>query len=142
MVIDVPEELSPYEMEALSNLLTDKVSHQRFADAVQAVRESAAGILSCTAFMESSLDAVQGGPSSAAAKDVVLGERKNILNHPEYRDVNKAKNFLTLLETKDAPYDMLARSTDMEFTIRIGKENELSELRGYEHHHSNLPGRG
>lgn len=78
--------------------------------------------------MESLLDAVQAGLRPAAAKDVVLGGAKNILNHPEYRDVNKAKNFLTLLETKDALYDMLARSTDMEFTIRIGKENELSEL--------------
>ncbi len=129
MVIDVPEELSPYEMEALSNLLTDKVSHQRFADAVQAVRESAAGDIELhRSFMESLLDAVQAGLRPAAVKDVVLGGAKNILNHPEYRDVNKAKNFLTLLETKDALYDMLARSTDMEFTIRIGKENELSEL--------------
>ena len=58
-----------------------------------------------------------------------MGGAKNIFNHPEYQDVDKAKNFLTLLETKDALYDMLSRSTDMEFTIRIGRENELDELR-------------
>ena len=43
MVINVPEELNPYEFETLSNLLTDQVSNRRLADAVYAVREAAAG---------------------------------------------------------------------------------------------------
>ena len=130
MMIDVPEELDPYEMETLSNFLTDQVSNRRFADAVTAVREAAAGDIEAhRAFMESLLDAVQTNIRPVAGKDVVLGGAKNIFNHPEYQDVDKAKNFLTLLETKDTLYEMLARSTDMEFTIRIGKENELDELR-------------
>ena len=130
MVIHVPEELDPYELETLSNFLTDKVSNRRFADAVSTVREAAVGDIEAhRAFLESMLDAVQANIRPEAGKEVVLGGAKNIFNHPEYQDVDKAKNFLTLLETKDALYDMLSRSTDMEFTIRIGKENELSELR-------------
>ena len=79
------------------------------------------------AFMDSLLDAVQQN-IAPAAKDVVLGGAQNIFNHPEYQDVSKAKNFLALLETKDTLYNMLSRATDMEFTIRIGRENEIDEL--------------
>ena len=43
--------------------------------------------------------------------------------------MSKAQNFLQLLETKDQLYDMLTRATDMEFTIKIGKENEIDELK-------------
>lgn len=129
MVINVPEELNPYEFETLSNLLTDQVSNRRLADAVYAVREAAAGDIEAhRAFMDSLLDAVQQNIAPAAGKDVVLGGAQNIFNHPEYQDVSKAKNFLALLETKDTLYNMLSRATDMEFTIRIGRENEIDEL--------------
>ena len=80
-------------------------------------------------FLNSMRDAVRKNIAPRAGKEVVLGGTKNIFNHPEYRDVSKAQNFLQLLETKDQLYDMLTRATDMEFTIKIGKENEIDELK-------------
>ena len=81
-------------------------------------------------FMEKLLDAVAASTAGApGSKEVILGGAQNIFNHPEYRDVDKAKNFLQLLETKDALYDMLSQATDMEFTIRIGSENDIEQLR-------------
>ena len=62
-------------------------------------------------------------------KSTKITKSKNILNYPEYQDIDQAKKFLALLETKDTLYDVLADGSDMEFTIRIGKENSIPELR-------------
>ena len=66
---------------------------------------------------------------SAKNGRIVLGGAKNILDHPEYKDVDSAKNFLQLLETKKPLYEMLSKATDMEFTIKIGKENDIEQLK-------------
>lgn len=60
---------------------------------------------------------------------LILGGAQNIFDHPEYKDVDSAKNFLQLLETKQPLYEMLSKATDMEFTIRIGRENDIEELK-------------
>lgn len=60
---------------------------------------------------------------------LILGGKNNIFDHMEYKDVDNAKNFLQLLETKQPLYEMLSRATDMEFTIKIGKENDIEELK-------------
>ena len=39
------------------------------------------------------------------------------------------QSFLKLLESKKPLYDMLSRATDMEFTIRIGSENDIDQLK-------------
>ena len=66
---------------------------------------------------------------SAKNGRIVLGGAKNILDHPEYKDVDSAKNFIQLLETKKPLYEMLSKATDMEFTIKIGKENDIEQLK-------------
>ena len=50
------------------------------------------------------------------------------MNYPEYSDVEKAKGFLALLESKDTLRKLVARGGGMEVTIRIGPENEVPEM--------------
>ena len=66
---------------------------------------------------------------NAPRKNVALGGARNILNYPEYQDVESAKNFLTLLDKKDALYDILSDSNGLEFQIRIGNENKQEQLK-------------
>lgn len=61
--------------------------------------------------------------------EVVFGGAGNILNPSELRDIDKARQFLELLDTKDAIYNMFRRAANMEFTIRIGNENEFDQLK-------------
>jgi heat-inducible transcriptional repressor len=60
--------------------------------------------------------------------DVVIGGSSMLLNYPEYSDVEKAKNFLTVLESKDTVRRLVGRGGGMEVTIRIGPENDVPEL--------------
>ena len=63
-----------------------------------------------------------------APEDVVVGGPTKMLNYPEYSDVEKAKNFLTIFESKDRLAQIMKHSGGMEVTIRIGAENDIPEM--------------
>lgn len=52
----------------------------------------------------------------------------NILYYPEYADVDKARAFLSVLETKDRLLDLLPMVRDG-ISVRIGQEMGVSEMR-------------
>ena len=56
-----------------------------------------------------------------AADTVAVGGTHNILNYPEYADVEKARAFMSALEEKDALKSFLPREGES-FSVRIGPE--------------------
>ena len=62
-------------------------------------------------------------------KSVELAGAGNMLHYPEYADLQKARNFLSAVEGRDALYNMLKRASSLEFTVTIGSENEQDELK-------------
>ena len=50
-------------------------------------------------------------------RDVYVGGSANLLNYPEYSDVDKAKNFLSVLESRDTLRKVMGDGGDME-TLR------------------------
>ncbi|HPS80728.1 MAG TPA: HrcA family transcriptional regulator, partial [Candidatus Limiplasma sp.] len=60
---------------------------------------------------------------------LAFGGTSNILNFPEYSDVEKAKTFLSMLETKDSLMQLLEQHQSMAFTVRIGPETGMPELK-------------
>lgn len=75
------------------------------------------------------METVDGEAIAQKDRRLILGGANNIFDHPEYKDVDSAKNFLQLLETRQPLYEMLSKATEMEFTIKIGKENDIDELK-------------
>ncbi len=62
-------------------------------------------------------------------KEIYLDGTNNILNFPEFKDINRAKEFLNLLEAKEVIDNILNDNTknNDDICIQIGKENK-SEL--------------
>jgi heat-inducible transcriptional repressor len=60
---------------------------------------------------------------------IVVGGRSNLLSYPEYSDVEKARNLLSVLETRDKMISLLNTQGEMEITVRIGPETGMEELR-------------
>jgi hypothetical protein len=57
--------------------------------------------------------------------DVVLEGEGKILNHPEYNDAEKVKNFLSVVTSKNKLAGLLANESDnIEINIKIGGEND------------------
>ncbi len=58
---------------------------------------------------------------------LVVGGRSNLLSYPEYADVEKARNLLSVLETRDKMISLLSQGA-MEISVRIGPETGMEEL--------------
>ena len=66
--------------------------------------------------------AIEEYVEKSSANVVLEGEGK-ILNHPEYNDSEKVKNFLSVVTSKDKLVDLLASdSENIEINIKIGGE--------------------
>ena len=81
------------------------------------------------AFMEEIFNSLTAGIMKQEKKDVLFEGTKNILNYPEYSDIQKARSFFELLEMKESIANMLMPSADVRFSIKIGEENEMEELK-------------
>ena len=60
---------------------------------------------------------------------LAVGGRSNLLAFPEYSDVDKAKSLLSVLETREKVISLLSGHGSMEFSVRIGPETGLEEMR-------------
>ncbi|MDD5018390.1 MAG: heat-inducible transcriptional repressor HrcA [Eubacteriales bacterium] len=128
-VIVVPEGLSYDYCEMVSNLLTNKLSGKTLEDvesdlAICLIEQARTN----SEFVSDILSAIETSVEPHGERGIVLGGTQNIIEYPEYMSVEKAKNFIALLETKDMLYNMMKKATKLEFSVTIGPENEAYEL--------------
>ena len=130
VMIQIPPDTTPEYLEMLSNLLTERVEKLTLPEAAGVISGAFVGEMrEQHELLAAVMEAAQTTASENVAKKVVLGGTRNIFNHPEYQNVEKAKGFLQLLETRESLFEMLCQAKDMEFSIRIGRENEIDELK-------------
>jgi heat-inducible transcriptional repressor len=128
-VIRVPEGLDADDLYGISRILTQRLAdqplegvRQAFADLLRDAEQNRRLLGEALQVIEKRLEA--GGDAS----DVIVGGSANLLEYPEYSDVNKARSFLSVLESKDTLRKLLGREGSMEVSIRIGPENQVPEL--------------
>jgi len=127
-IVRVPESMGRSELERLSHQLTERFYNMRLKDL------NSAGIAAFwkdlgdqRQFLSELIDAVQESLEPDVHK-VELSGATNMLSFPEYSDVEKAKNFLSIIEGRDTLYEVLTKAPTLEFSIRIGQENEHADL--------------
>lgn len=128
-IISVPRSMDYLQMERISRILTGRLQGCLLQDVnaisipeLQAALDSQRAFLNDTlAALHKSLDAGPGGVQLAGAT--------NILNYPEYSDMEKARSFLAAMEAKDVLYKLLTEATEVEFSIKIGAENQDKDMR-------------
>lgn len=59
--------------------------------------------------------------------DLILEGSTKLLEQPEYKNINKAKAMLHLLDAKNELYPILDNSDEMNLSIKIGLDNEFVE---------------
>jgi len=128
-VIVVPEGMSSDYMEMISRLLTEKLSQKTLEDAEADLRRSLEEHLRLRKeFVSDLLSAIETSVEPQGEKGIVLGGTQNIIEYPDFMSVEKAKNFISVLQTKEMLYDMMKKATRLEFSVTIGQENEVKEL--------------
>lgn len=68
------------------------------------------------------------GQQKPRSPHVAVGGTSNMLSYPEYNDVDKARSFLSLMETRDKLAEIIRGNGELAFTVRIGPETGVPEM--------------
>ena len=63
--------------------------------------------------------------------DMVLYGRNNVFDYPEFRDIERLKKFMYLMEEEERIREIVDSYTNTDITIRIGGENNFDEVKDY-----------
>ncbi len=128
-LVRVPKSMDEYELEKLSRMLNNRLSGHRLDEiGTMRLNEISGELQEEKSFLDAILASLKGSIDEGARRVELAGTR-NILNFPEYNDVDRARALLTTIEKKDILYRMLLGRGDVEFTITIGAENEDAEMK-------------
>lgn len=125
-LIPVGRELGMDDLYQVSRILTEQLAGAPLAEMSERLSAFAEQWKQHTALIGSILTRVQEAEQSEKPK-VVVGGSANLLNYPEYNDVEKARKLLNMLETREKLTQLLVTTSPMEFVIRIGPETGMPE---------------
>lgn len=127
-VIRVPEGMTPDELYAISRMMTERLVDKALDEVRQTFSEMLRENDGNRKLMGEALRVIENKLEAEETTDVFIGGSSKLLDYPEYADVNKARTFLNVLESKDKLRRLISGSGGMEVTIRIGNENVEPEL--------------
>lgn len=129
-LIRIPSGYGSNELQKFSAMLTEHLAGKTFENAIAALVEYAHSIGDENrAFFDEVTSAISHNLGMPKERFIALDGTTNLLMYPEYSDVNKARAMLSVLETKENIFKLLSRAPSMEFTITIGAENEMEEMK-------------
>ena len=126
-VIPVPDGAESDQLYRLSKMLTERLSGCTLTEAREKLSELFSDLGEHRQLMGNVLGVLDTQLGGDANVPYVVGGRSNLLHYPEYSDVEKARNFLAVLESRDKLAPLL-RNNGVEFTVRIGPENMMPEF--------------
>lgn len=129
MLLRIPEGMTTQDLDRFSNRLNRMLRDVRLDQmAIDEVTSMHTELGIHRLFFQNVMEAV-GEKVKNNAQQVELSGETNILYHPEYSDIAKAKGFLAAIESKDVLYQMLKKAATLEFSVSIGDENEPPEMK-------------
>lgn len=129
-LMDIPSGTSPEELQRIAGALNHWLGGLAMPDIKMSLLEQIkAEILPRPELLDQALALLReatGGPGSG--EKMYLGGASQILAQPEFRDVDKVRNLLSMLEEERLLYDILHTQDGNGVIVTIGKENKVSEI--------------
>jgi len=126
-VIKVSEKLDGDALYAISRSLTERLAGRTLQE-VQEMLGAYARMMGNDARVLEGIASLAAQMEKQSATDTLtVGGSHNILNYPEYSDVEKARSFLSVLEEKNRLLSLLS-DHQAAFTVRIGPETGIDEM--------------
>lgn len=121
--IDVPETMTDAEIIEASEMISKLFVGKEFEEIISLGDVIKQEFSSYREIFDSVMDAIEDYIVKNNADVILEGENK-ILNHPEYTDSEKVKNFLSVVTSKNKLAGLLKDSNDnIEISIKIGGED-------------------
>lgn len=126
-IIELPKALNEDELSGIVGYLNEQLAGKSIELLSAALlRQLRSELFSRMDILEQMLLLLDDSSSEGESR-IFLGGTSNILNQPEFKDLEKVKHLLALFEEGDRLSFMLETSMDG-VSIRIGTENSLSEM--------------
>lgn len=126
-VIRVPEGVEADHLYSLSKIMTERLDGHSLEEARSRLGDMFRDLGEHRQLMADVLGELDAQLNADANVPFVVGGRSNLLHFPEYSDVEKARNFLAVLESREKLAPLL-KTGNVEFTVRIGPENDMPEF--------------
>ncbi|WP_446898742.1 heat-inducible transcriptional repressor HrcA [Clostridium sp. LBM24168] len=123
-VIKVKKNVSDKVLTKLSNLLNNRLrglnSEQINLEVINNIKNDLKGYED---IFNAIIPVLYENLRSADNSDIYMQGTVNIFNYPEYKDVEKAREFLSMLDNKDKVNELLNDSSNI--SVKIGSENYI-----------------
>lgn len=129
-VLEMPVEVTMLELQRVSDTLNEQLRGQPVeALSRAAVRALQLELHKYNALLEQTLDALAMKMEPGEQHRLYLGGTTHMLSQPEFRDVTKIRNVLSVLEDEEAVSEVLATASKVgHATVQIGEEIKVREL--------------
>ncbi len=128
-VIDIPLGMSSEEMDYLAGKMSKLLEDRNLSDiSVEILQTVHTDVVEDKLIFSSLLQAVRKMTGRRQEQKVFLGGTKQLLNQPEFRDVERVRNLLGILEEEKVLKDLLQGGEDSGLKVTIGYENKFTGI--------------
>lgn len=128
-VIDIPLGMSSEEMDYLAGKMSKLLEDRNLSDiSVEILQNVHTDVVEDKLIFSSLLQAVRKMTGRRQEQKVFLGGTKQLLNQPEFRDVERVRNLLGILEEEKVLKDLLQGGEDSGLKVTIGSENKFTGI--------------
>lgn len=128
-VIDIPLGMSSEEMDYLAGKMSKLLEDRNLSDiSVEILQTVHTDVVEDKLIFSSLLQAVRKMTGRRQEQKVFLGGAKQLLNQPEFRDVERVRNLLGILEEEKVLKDLLQGGEDSGLKVTIGSENKFTGI--------------
>ncbi|MBO5285600.1 MAG: heat-inducible transcription repressor HrcA [Clostridia bacterium] len=123
-VIRIPEDMTDEEVENANEIINRMFTGKSFGEVLTYSDKIESEFIEFREIFERIIEVLEDYVSSSSGSLFLEGEDK-IMNHPEYSDVEKVKNFLSVVNSKEKVVDLLGENkNNIEISIKIGSEDD------------------
>lgn len=128
-VINIPEGISFRDLQQISMGINNRLAGLSFDQIKTSIlREMKHDILPDAAMFETAMEIIKQALATEKQDKVYLGGTTQLLNQPEFRDVEKVKGLLSMLEEQKLLCDILHMQDNDGVVVTIGQENKYSGI--------------
>ena len=128
-VVEIPLGMRPEEMDYLAGRVSRILEGRPLSEISDELLAAVHGSVANDEVLFGSLaSAIRRMNSRSSRQKVFLGGTKQLLSQPEFRDMERVRSLLGLLEEEKTVRDLLQADGDSGLKITIGSENKLSGI--------------
>lgn len=128
-VVDIPLGMSSEEMDYLAGKMSKLLEDRNLSDiSVEILQNVHTDVVEDKLIFSSLLQAVRKMTGRRQEQKVFLGGTKQLLNQPEFRDVERVRNLVGILEEEKVLKDLLQGGEDSGLKVTIGSENKFTGI--------------